>query len=237
MNRLLLLMLALCFFWTAAAASASTETEAVSVRHGDRSAPRIAITIDDCYDIDHIASAVALCEKHGVSMTFFVIGNALKFADGDVWQRALDAGCEIGNHSWGHTDLTRLTARKIRFHMLRTQQKIDELLGYHYPMQVMRPPLGKTNRKVRDAIASVDYRAVVRWDVSQTNPVQALREVQNGSILLYHGRAKDIACLEELLPRLLEAGYACVTVSELLALPSVVTSPEVYVYKPEDALH
>lgn len=38
-------------------------------------------------------------------------------------------------------------------------------------------------------------------------------DVQNGSILLYHGRAKDIRCLEKLIPWLLEQGYECVTVS------------------------
>lgn len=206
------------------------------IRNGDRSSPRIAITIDDCYDRDHILAAVELCEKYGIPVTFFPIGNALKFADGPLWQRALDAGCEIGNHTWGHKTMTNLTAREIRFQMLRTQQKIDQMLGYHYPMQVMRPPAGKTNGKIAEAVASVGYLYIVKWDVSQTDATKAIKDVQNGSILLYHARAKDIRCLETLIPALLEQGYECVTVSELLGLPPVVTSEEIYIYETAHSL-
>lgn len=45
--------------------------------------------------------------------------------------------------------------------------------------------------------------------------------MQNGSILLYHANPKDIRCLKRLIPALREAGYTCVTVSDLLGLPPV----------------
>lgn len=120
--------------------------------------------------------------------------------------------------------------------MQRTQQKIDQMLGYHYPMQVMRPPTGKTSGKVAETVASVGYRAVVKWNVSQTDAAKAERAVSNGSILLYHARAKDIRCLEKLIPALLARGYECVTVSELLGFPPVVISGDIYMYEPEHAL-
>lgn len=230
MRKIILLLLLLLLLPSACA------EEAPIVRNGDRNVPKVSITVDDCYNGEHILTVVELCEKHGVPVTFFPIGKALKYADAPIWQRALDAGCEIGNHSWGHTNLTRLTDRKIRFQMLRTQQKLDQMLGYHYPMQVMRPMGGYANSRVGEAVASVGYRYIVKWDVSQTNAQKALREVQNGSILLYHANARDIRCLEELIPALLEQGYACVTVSELLGLPPVTTSPEIYIYDPEDTV-
>ena len=216
-------------------ASSARAENLFNVRCGDREIPKIAITIDDCYDTEQVLAAVALCEQYDVKMTFFVIGSALKFADTDVWQAVLDAGCEIGNHSWGHTDLTKLTAHQIKFQMLRTKQKIDEILGYHYPMQVLRPPQGKTSSTVAQAVSDIGYLAVARWDVSQTVAHKALKDTQNGSILLYHARAKDIRCLESLIPALLEKGYACVTVSELLDLPPIVPSEHVYIYQRADA--
>lgn len=208
----------------------AADAETIVVRHGSREEKKVAITLDDCYDRKHIASAVALCQEYGVPITFFPIGKALKFADGPLWQSALDAGCEIGNHTWGHKTLTFLSASEIRFQMLRIQQKVDEMLGYHYPMQVMRPPAGKLNSKVKQAIGDAGYPYAVQWDVSQTDFNQAIKEVQNGSILLFHGRQKDIKCLEQLIPWLLQQGYECVTVSELLMLDPVVTSDEIYVY-------
>lgn len=227
-----LLCLALCLLVTG---STAAEAECMSVRHGNREKPQIAITIDDCYDINQVMAAVELCRKHNVRATFFVIGKALKFADTKVWQAVLDAGCEIGNHSWGHTDLTRLSQHEIRFQMLRTQQKIDEILGYHYPMQVLRPPQGKTNGTIADTVGDIGYLCVARWDVSQTSAAQAIKDVQNGSILLYHARAKDIRCLATLIPALKEKGYECVTVSELMNLPPVTMTDDIYIYQRADA--
>lgn len=206
-----------------------------TVRHGDREHPRIAITIDDCYDKEQVLAAVALCREYDVHMTFFVIGKALKYADTEVWQAVLDAGCEIGNHSWEHTNLTRLTKKQIKSQMLRTQQKLDELLGFHYPMQVLRPPQGKTNETVTRAVADIGYLCIAKWDVSETNAAKALRDVRNGSILLYHARPKDIRCLTALIPDLLTQGYECVTVSELMSLPPAVISDGIYVYRRADA--
>ena len=216
-------------------APALAAVEAITVRHGDRNSPKIAITIDDCYDSEHIEAAVELCEQYGIGATFFPIGKALKFKDAALWQRVLDAGCEIGNHSWGHTNLTRLSTRDVRYQMLRTQQKLDEMLGYHYPMQVMRPLMGVTNSKVEAAVGSVDYRAVVRWDVSQTNAKKAIKDVRNGSILLYHANPRDVRCLKTLIPQLIEKGFECVTVSELLGFDPVVTEDWIYDYQPEHA--
>lgn len=233
-KKRILLALVCCtlfpFQTTAVSAGIST------VRCGNREQKKIAITIDDCYDSDHVLAGIELCEKYEIPITFFPIGNALKYADGVLWQRAINAGCEIGNHSWGHKDLTDLSDPQIRFQMLRTQQKLDEMLGYHYPMQVMRPPFGSTSKQVAAAVASVGYMSVVKWDVSQTDASQALYDVQNGSILLYHARAKDIRCLKELVPRLLEQGYECVTVSELLGFDAVVPSEGTYIYEEEHAV-
>lgn len=155
-----------------------------SVRHGDRTSLKIAITIDDCYDARYIQAALELCKDYNIKMTFFPIGNALKYADADLWKSVVEAGCEIGNHSWGHKDLTRLNSHSIKFQMLRTQQKIDALLGYHYPMQVMRPPYGRTNSKVAKAVSLIGYQIIARWDVSETDARKAAKDVQNGSILL-----------------------------------------------------
>lgn len=211
-------------------ASSANADAAKVVRNGSRDEKKVAITMDDCYNRIHIASAVALCQQYGVPITFFPIGKALKYADRPLWQSALNAGCEIGNHTWGHKTLTYLSVGEIRFQMLQIQEKADAMLGYHYPMQVMRPPAGKTNSKVLQAIGKTGYSYAVKWDVSQTDLKRIQKEIQNGSILLFHGRQKDIKCLEQLIPWLLEQDYECVTVSELLEMESVATSTNLFIY-------
>ena len=196
-----------------------------TVFHGDREQHRVALTVDDCYNIDHVQAVIDLCREYNVPVTFFVIGKALKVKDREVWQAALDAGCEIGNHTFSHARLPDLNRDGIISQLTRTQSRLDEVLGWHYAMQVMRPPYGrlsadpshKSDLWVVEAIEDAGYVHAVRWDVSQTDPGKALRDVQCGSILLYHANSKDIRCLTRLIPDLVEAGYECVTVSELLS--------------------
>lgn len=211
-------------------ASSANADAAKVVRNGSRDEKKVAITMDDCYNRIHIASAVALCQQYGVPITFFPIGKALKYADRPLWQSALNAGCEIGNHTWGHKTLTYLSVGEIRFQMLQIQENVDAILSYQYPMQVMRPPAGKTNSKVLQAIGKTGYSYAVKWDVSQTDLKRIQKEIQNGSILLFHGRQKDIKCLEQFIPWLLEQDYECVTVSELLEMESVATSTNLFIY-------
>ena len=197
-----------------------------TVFHGDREQPRIALTVDDCYNIDHVQAVIDLCREYNVPVTFFVIGKALKVKDREVWQAALDAGCEIGNHTFGHARLPDLSRDGIISQLTRTQTRLDEVLGWHYAMQVMRPPYGrlsadpshKSDLWVVEAIEDAGYVHAVRWNVSQTDPDKALRDVQCGSILLYHANAKDVRCLRTLIPALQEAGYTLCTVSGLLGL-------------------
>ena len=196
-----------------------------TVFHGDREQHRIALTVDDCYNIDHVQAVIDLCREYNVPVTFFVIGKALKVKDREVWQSALDAGCEIGNHTFSHARLPDLNRDGIISQLTRTQSRLDEVLGWHYAMQVMRPPYGrlsadpshKSDLWVVEAIEDAGYVHAVRWDVSQTDPGKALRDVQCGSILLYHANPKDIRCITRLIPDLVEAGYECVTVSDLLS--------------------
>ena len=195
-----------------------------TVFHGSREENRIAITVDDCYNIENVQTILDLCEQHGIPVTFFVIGSALKMKDAPVWRAAVQAGHEIGNHTWSHARLPDLNSRDIKLQLNRTQEKLNVLLGYEYDMQVMRPPYGrlstdpdkKSDMRVVEAIEAAGYVHAVRWDVSQTDPRKAIKAVQNGSILLYHANKKDVRCLEELIPMLLDKGYACVTVSQLL---------------------
>lgn len=226
------ILIILCCSMVSSAALAATE--GFDVYHGDRSQPRIAITVDDCYDEKHIQAVIDLCVEFDVPVTFFVVGSALKYDQTQLWEDAMAAGCEIGNHTWNHVSLPTINSRQIKAQLRNTQEKLDELLGYHYPMQVMRPPYGtlssksgKTSRqKVLEAIEEAGYLHTVRWDVSQTNPAKAVKKVQNGSILLYHTNAKDVRCLKKLIPELLEKGFECVTVSDLLNLPPIELSAE-----------
>lgn len=220
MKKLALVLLCLLFL-----CPTLSHGEGFVVYHGDRESNRVAVTMDDCYEKLHIRRTLALCKEYNVPVTFFVLGAVLHEKDAELWQEAIDLGCEIGNHTWGHLNLGNLKPQSITHQLNSTQQQLDKVLGYHYPMQVMRPPYGALSKTgssyVVDTIAKAGYLKVALWDVSQTDFNLAKGQVQGGSILLYHANPKDVACLEKLIPYLLEKGYELVTVSELVGLAPV----------------
>lgn len=204
------------------------------VRNGDREKKQVAITIDDCFNIEMTQRAYELSMEYNVPITFFVLGINLDAQDKDLWCAIAESQNEIGNHTYGHISLSTLTSRQIYTQLTKCQEAMDATLGYHYPMQVFRPPYGHLNRDgkkhVNQAVQDVGYDHGILWDISQTNFEKCYPLVKNGSILLFHTIAKDLKCLEQLIPKLLEDGYELVTVSEMLGKDPVATSTDLYEY-------
>lgn len=207
-----------------------------AIRFGDRESPKIAVTMDDCYQMECVQQALDLCAKYGVVMTFFPLGDTLNAEDAEIWQAVIDAGCEIGNHTNHHASFANISSSAIVTHIRIMQQKLDDVLGYHYEVRSLRPPFGKyrdeggSNRRIMAAVQKAGYEHVVLWDVQDNDPEAAFKVTKNGSILLYHARKADIECLTALIPMLVDAGYELVTVRELLGFEENTISEEKYVY-------
>lgn len=225
-----LLLCMMCLFSTAQAVQPG-----FTVRHGDREVKRICITVDDCKDTKTMKEIFDLGQELGVPMTFFTLGYVLLDEDKEIWQAIAASDCEIGNHGYWHQSLPNMSRSGIINNLQKVQERLDEILGYHYPMQVMRPPYGNiSNDKtsagtVLNAVEAAGYAHAVLWDVSQTDPAKCIYDVRNGSILLFHTLQKDLKCLEVLLPQLIEQGYEFVTVSEMTGLPPIATSTDLFV--------
>lgn len=223
-----------CLMLTASCALAAEKGFTLS--HGSRDEKRVCITVDDLADTEMVAAIFQLGQELGVPMTFFTLGYVLQEEDAELWRAIAASDCEIGNHAYYHESLPQKEHRAIVNTLLKVQARLDEVLGYHYPMQVMRPPYGKvrvnksaSNMHLVNAVEEAGYKRIVLWDVSQTDPDKCLGDVKNGSILLFHSIPKDLRCLEALLPQLIEQGYAFVTVSEMAGLPPVATSTDIFV--------
>ena len=245
MKRMLSGLLALILLLAAFAAAAETSEDVLEpfvLRHGDRNVPKIAITVDDCYQsaTEWIQRDVDLCNQYGIAMTFFplVYTGCLEEKYRDLWQGVLDSGCEIGTHSNRHVKFGNRDVMGIVGGLGRAQEALDKTLGYHYEVRWLRPPYGSIAKgshigqeQVKKAIQKYGFDHIVSWDVSETVDLKkALKNTQNGSILLFHSKKKDTLFLEKLIPELLAQGYQLVTVSELFGFDPPETSEELYVY-------
>lgn len=193
-----------------------------AVRHGDRSHKRVCITVDDCADTEMLRAIFELGQESDIPITFFTLGYVILDEDAPLWREIAGSNCEIGNHGYYHKSLPKLKQAEMVQNLTDMQNRLNEVLGFDYPVRVMRPPYGavrlgnESNKAVVKGVKAAGYEHAVLWDVSQTDAEKCLPQVQNGSILLFHTLEKDLECLRVILPELKAQGYEFVTVSEML---------------------
>lgn len=184
---------------------------------------KIAITIDDWWRPEKLKMFLDLADEYECKLTLYPVGVNLKKRDKDMWQRAIDSGHEIGNHTNTHVNLEKRSKESIFKQLTYMEKSLNKMLGYEYEIKTCRYPFGAGRHQSRKSlfaktVREAGYMHVVLWDVDTTDAAKLLKSVKNGSIILLHGNARDYNCLKKALPVLQERGYEMVTVSELLGL-------------------
>jgi peptidoglycan/xylan/chitin deacetylase (PgdA/CDA1 family) len=185
----------------------------------------VALTFDDGPG-PYTTTLLRHLAAHHARATFFVVGQSA-VAYPDVLRKTAAAGHEIGNHTWSHRDMTRMSGAAIRADLARTDRAIQSVTGVA-PV-VMRPPYGAFNAAVRKNCK----HPVIMWSVDTEdwryrNPGRvarvAIKHARPGGILLFHDiHPTTVRAMPRVLKALTARGYRFVTVSELLgASPSKV---------------
>jgi peptidoglycan/xylan/chitin deacetylase (PgdA/CDA1 family) len=125
--------------------------------------PVAAITFDDGPTPDYTPRILDALARAGVTATFNVMGwNGVHHPD--VLRDVVDAGHEIGNHTWDHRDLTTLTQQETREELVRCKDEIEALLGR--PFTSFRPPRGELTGYALRVAAELGYDTFV-WSVTR----------------------------------------------------------------------
>lgn len=104
----------------------------------------VALTFDDGPDQDYTGKILDVLKKYSIKATFFLIGEKVKQYPG-IAQRIFDNGHSIGNHTYTHKNLRRLTSLEIEDEFIKTQRAIEDITGCS--PNIMRPPRGRFNLK------------------------------------------------------------------------------------------
>lgn len=165
-------------------------------------------------------------EKYGQHGTFFYIGKEINEKNQQEIEYAKKIGCEIGNHTWTHPFLTKLSTNQIQEELEKTRAKLSEITGIE--KFIVRLPYLNYDEHVLQAMnvpgisCSVDsqdwnqgsYESVLQRMLDANEQDQL-----NGAIILMHEHYEFTAkAVEYLVPYLLEQGYQIVSVSELAAM-------------------
>ena len=212
---------AVCLAAAAALAIGGYGTAEPAAAIVNENGPVIALTFDDGPYPKVTGHILDVLEKNGVCATFFVLGSRIEGRE-DVLTRMEELGCEIGNHSFSHADLTRLSKADCQRELSDTDAEIRRVTGHE--ASVVRPPYGYYNKAVRSAAG----RPLILWTVD-TNDWRGkapgeiadyvIQQAKEGSVILMHDQQTQTAdAMEMIIPTLIDEGFRFVTVSELIRL-------------------
>lgn len=135
--------------------SASTATSAPGSGVDCAQVACVALTFDDGPGRD-TGRLLGMLAREKVPATFFVLGSSVR-ADPGLVRRMAAEGHEVGNHTFSHKQLTKLSAEQQRSEIQRTQ---DAIAAAGARATVFRPPYGSYNADTR----RVAGLPLILWD-------------------------------------------------------------------------
>lgn len=183
-----------------------------------RTRKAVALTFDDGPSPKTTPVALDLLKKYNAKGTFFMVGHAVE-GNEDIIKRVIAEGHQIGNHSWDHPVLTKISLEKAKSQINDTTAALKKASGLD--VHIMRPPYGAINGAIQ---AEVD-QSFILWDVdtldwknrNTASIMKEVRKAQAGSIILMHDiHQTTIDALPLILQYLTEQGFEMVTIEELM---------------------
>jgi len=189
----------------------------------------VALTFDDGPSF-YTEGLLDTLKEQNVKATFFVLGTQVRIQSETV-QRMFREGHQIGNHTWDHPNLTRMSDDQIREQLQLTDNLIAQIIGESTPF--MRPPYGAYNESVLAASGlpiifwSVDP---LDWKDRDAATVAArIVDAPAGAIILAHDIHKStVDAVPAIIAALKNRGIHMVTVTKLFE-PQTLHAQNVYI--------
>ena len=182
-------------------------------------APKIALTFDDGPSAAWTPVLLDGLKERGVKATFFLIGeNADK--NPEIVKLMEDEGHLIGNHTYHHVELTKVSENEARLELADTSAVIVRITGKE--PEYMRPPFGAWQRKLEQEIEMLPVLWTIDpldWTTENQDEIvnKVVTEAEENDIILLHDCYKSsVEAGLRIVDILQEEGFVFVTVDELL---------------------
>ena len=181
----------------------------------------IALTFDDGPG-PYTEKLLDILDKYDAKATFFLIGSKVS-ARANTLRRMQSRGHQLGNHSWSHPELNKVSAEQLASEIDQTNNAIKQAVGTK--PNIIRPPYGAFNRAVLEQFRQRGMSAVV-WSVdtrdwadrnSEIVCSRAVAGARNGAVILMHDiHQTSVNAVPCILDSLKQQGYSFVTVQNLI---------------------
>jgi len=205
--------------------SAGPGAASVVIYHGNRDLANVAMTFDDCYDLNLLQQWADFLDSYpDARMTFFPVGMALENAalkKPDLWKNLLAKGHEVGYHSYIHALPSSLSDSEALEDYEKWFAAATSAIGTEPRIHVARPPFGELSQSFLNMCSENDLTAVMwtrSWGMSDVNFEKEKGRAQKGDIILFHVRIQDLDNAKIALPYFLSHGFNPVTLTELYTL-------------------
>lgn len=181
----------------------------------------IALTYDDGPS-QYTSQLLDVLEANQAQATFMMLGTSIENYGAETIPRMIQLGCTLGNHSYDHPDMRKLSLDQVRQQFTRT----DELIAPYNNgagASVIRFPYGEYTKDKSAATArpcffwNID---TLDWDSQDANAIYnvVMSQVSGGDIVLLHDIYRStVEASASFIPQLQAQGYQLVTLKDLAA--------------------
>lgn len=181
--------------------------------------PKIAITFDDGPNALFTPKLLDGLKQRGVKATFFLIGkNAEK--NTDIIKRMQEEGHLIGNHTYNHVEITKLSDEAAFEEIRHTSAVIGAVTGER--VEFVRPPFGLWQRELELGLEVIPVMWTIDpldWTTENTDEIVNKVVTQAGEddiILLHDCYSSSVDAALRIVDVLQENGFEFVTVDQLV---------------------
>lgn len=181
--------------------------------------PKIAITFDDGPSESWTPELLDGLKERGVKGTFFLIGQNVEKCP-EVVKRLSDEGHLIGNHTYHHVEISKLSKEEAEREILDTNQAIYGITGKE--VLYMRPPFGAWQKDLELEMPVLPVMWTIDpldWTTENTDEIvnKVVTEAEENDIILLHDCYKSsVEAALRIIDVLQKEGFEFVTVDELI---------------------
>lgn len=186
---------------------------------------KVFLTFDDGPTPEITEWVLIQLKKYNFKATFFCIGNNIEKYP-ELFNQLITEGHAIGNHTYNHVKGWNTQNKTYNKEVEMCEEVIQKLSFINRQSKLFRPPYGKIKPLQSRKLRKLGYK-IIMWDVLSADYKQTitkekclenvLKNVESGSIIVFHDSIKAFSNLEFVLPKTLqflsENGYQCEIIS------------------------
>ncbi|MCL1950088.1 MAG: polysaccharide deacetylase family protein [Turicibacter sp.] len=187
----------------------------------------VYLTFDAGFENGNMPAILDALKNEGAPALFFLTGHFME-THPELVKRMVDEGHLVGNHTYHHPDLTKVSREKFNQELRLMEEKYKEITGLEM-VRYLRPPEGHFNQQMLDWAKEEGYYTIlwslayVDWKTDQQKGErhaldQVMGRIHPGAIILLHSTSSDNGkAMDDILKAIREKGYACKSMQYLMS--------------------